>query len=362
MKILFTYYIPSGGVETLNRQRAGALTKREVECHFMYQWPNRSSNESMNAPLSTSNSRVYVTDHDDEIKAILDRERFDAVIVISNYLMLERIRRLGFAGPIVFESQGLGTIEQAMGTLLEALPFIHSCCNAVLYPRTDHMKRLFHALYPDIKRFSFHNCLDPKLFSHRSLPKLDRPVIGWVGRIERNKNWRAFLRMADAWMKQHPELTIWIFYDGTVYEEDEMADFKRDLQKYHFGSRLVQYTNEPLDKMADYYSQIGDSGGFVCSTSITEGFGYALIEAMSCRCPVLASDSDGPRSFIHHNRTGKMYPGDDERAGIQEGLAYLSRSNQRESIRKRGQKHVRQHFSPETYAEHFLKMLNEIRL
>src|SRR5690606_29361228 len=95
-------------------------------------------------------------------------------------------------------------------------------------------------------------------------------------------------------------------------------------------------------------------------TSLMEGFGYTLLEAMSCRCPVLASDSDGPRSFIKHNETGKMYPGDNEEAGILEGIKYLEDHRLREKIRIKGQKFVREHFSLHAYADHFVSMLREL--
>lgn len=36
MNILFVYYVSSGGVETLNRQRSSALKKKNIKCHFLY--------------------------------------------------------------------------------------------------------------------------------------------------------------------------------------------------------------------------------------------------------------------------------------------------------------------------------------
>lgn len=355
MKILITYYIPSGGVETLNRQRYAALSAHGVECHFLYQWPSEDGGTPPGGMIR------YITDEDEQLRQLLAAHAYDAVIVNANYLMLERIRRCGFQGPLIFECQGLGTIEQTMGTLLEALPFIHSCCNAVLYPRTRHMQQLFQDLYPNLLHYSFHNCLDTKEFTYRSLPRLSEPVIAWVGRIEKNKNWSAFLRMAQVWLKQHPAVKIWMFEHAQLYEEDERARFEKAVTSYPFNTdRFVRLTNVPHAEMAERFSQIGDSGGFLCSTSLNEGFGYALLEAMSCRCPVLASDSDGPASFIIHDRTGKLYPSGDEQSGIREGLEYLRKPNKRNKIRLQGQRYVEKHFSPEVYARHFVHMLRQL--
>lgn len=38
------------------------------------------------------------------------------------------------------------------------------------------------------------------------------------------------------------------------------------------------FSNVSNEHMADYFSMIGDSGVFLCSTSKVEGFGYAIVE------------------------------------------------------------------------------------
>jgi|HigsolmetaAR203D_1030402.scaffolds.fasta_scaffold00175_17 glycosyltransferase involved in cell wall biosynthesis len=368
MNILITYYIPSGGVHTLNKQRYAALRARGVECHFLYQWPGKDSRqEAQTIPM-------IVTDEDARIAELLRTMHFDLVIVNSNYMMLERIRRCGYGGPVIFECQGLGTLEETIGEMLKALPYIHSCSNAVLYPKTEHMRLLFQELYPTVRQFSFHNCLDTEMFGYRKRNAADekgdrrrvasvrRPIVGWVGRIERNKNWRGFLRMAKAWIDRFPQLTVWMFEDADLYEETEKIAYEQMLRDYAFNDRLVRLHNVPHEKMADMYSEIGDSGGFLCSTSYNEGFGYAMLEAMSCRCPVLASDSDGPRSFVIHDKTGKMYPVNHEEEGIRQGIDYLTKHELREKIRRRASRYVRRHFSPDAYAEQFIAMLRALNL
>src|SRR5690606_20495204 len=134
------------------------------------------------------------------------------------------------------------------------------------------------------------------------------PIIGWVGRLEQNKNWRSFLRMAKRWCELQPHLTLWVYADQNLNEAGEKEAFERLIHEYSLASRIVLHPPVPHAEMAVHYSRIGDSGGFLCSTSLYEGFGYALLEAMSCRCPVLSSNSDGPSSFILHNKTGKLYP------------------------------------------------------
>ncbi len=115
--------------------------------------------------------------------------------------------------------------------------------------------------------------------------------------------------------------------------------------------------------MPHYYSVIGESGGFfLLSSSVLEGFGYAVAEALSCRCPVLSTDSDGVRAFINHNSTGKFYPLGNIGQAVQEGLELMKNGPLRESIRMRGRSHIESLFSSDTYAAHFIGMLHRLGL
>ncbi|WP_438448234.1 glycosyltransferase family 4 protein [Gorillibacterium sp. sgz5001074] len=353
MKLLFTFYIPSGGVETLNRERCRILMERGIDCHLLYHWPGDGVQNISGIP-------THVTDDDAAIGHLLRTERFDAIIVNSNYLMLERIRRLGYGGTVIFEAQGLGTFERAAATLLEGLPYIHSCSQAVLYPDTGHMIGLFQSIYPGFRQFCFPNCMDTVRFSYRPAPALPYPVIGWVGRIETNKNWRGFLELGAAWLQQVPQARLWMFDDANIIEEGQGPHFYSAIQTLGLSHALVRRSNVPHSEMPTFYSQIGDSGGFLVSTSLTEGFGYAILEAMSCRCPVLSTDSDGPRSFITHNVTGKFYPVTDPNAGMLQGMELLNDAALRERLRDAGMAHVRSRYSPGAYADRFIAMLHEL--
>lgn len=67
MNILFVFYVPSGGVETLNRQRCKALKKYNVNAHCLY-YENRKKN------MNDHGTQTFVTNDDHEIKKSLMKE------------------------------------------------------------------------------------------------------------------------------------------------------------------------------------------------------------------------------------------------------------------------------------------------
>jgi glycosyltransferase involved in cell wall biosynthesis len=356
MKILISYYIPSGGMETLNRLRAEVLAKYGIVCHLHYQmYGSGLQNNSSAIPTFISNS-------DPDIQYILLTGQYDAVIVSHDCQMLERVRRLGYTRTVLFEVQGLGQRSQAVRTLTEAAPFIRSYCNAVFYPRTSHLIELFRGMFSDVGQFCFSNLLDTERFRYRSFPIPPYPIMGWVGRIEENKNWRAFLQIGYELRKLVPDLQIWMFQDATLNQSEEQVAFEHMVSSYGMGSYLYRLSNVPHLEMADYFSKIGDSGGFLASTSILEGFGYAVAEAMLCRCPVLSTDSDGVRNFINHDQTGKFYPHDYIQFAIEQAMDLMNNRKIREKIRSNGQQYIQDHFSPDIYMYHFLEMMHALGL
>jgi glycosyltransferase involved in cell wall biosynthesis len=353
MKLLFTYIVPSGGMETLNRIRCQALQNRGILCHLLYATGGAGLQNLTGIP-------THVTDTDEAIYHLLHTEHFDAVIVNSNFVMMERIRRFGFAGPVIYEVQGLGQRAQAVQTLTDALPFIYSHCNAALYPPTSHIIELFQSMLPGLKQYCFPNIFDSDAFTYRQLPVNPFPIVGWVGRIEANKNWKAFLEIGYWMIHFTPYTRLWIFEDANIYIHEERVAFDEMLQYLNLMPHVSMISNLPHQQMADYLSMIGDSGGFLCSTSILEGFGYAVAEAMSCRCPVLTTDSDGVRILIVHDQTGKFYPQGIIQEAVNQGQELMNNSQLRQNIRDHAQQHIRNSFSPEQYCQNFTNMLHEL--
>ncbi|WP_151736638.1 glycosyltransferase family 4 protein ['Paenibacillus yunnanensis' Narsing Rao et al. 2020] len=356
MRVLFTFYVPSGGVETLNKLRCESLQRSGIECHVLYTLPPPSGNQN------TTSFPVFISNQDEEIKALLQAYAYDAIVVTSDYFMLERLRRLGYGRVLIYESQGLGKREDAQNIIIESVPYLRAYCNAVLMPPTSHMLELFISICPWLHRYIIPNIVDVNSF--RLIPgEAPRdPVIAWVGRLETNKNWSEYLKIACEVRRHKPDLHLWMFHDPELAAEEQKELFHKELHELGLADRLSIFTNIPNHVMPVYYSSIAGSGGFLVSTSITEGFGYAVAEAICCTCPVLSTDSDGVRSFIEHNVSGKFYPLGNIEAAVMEGLELMNDLALRSRIREQGRELMITRYGSERYAGQFREMMNSFAI
>lgn len=354
LRLLFAYYLPSGGMETLNRLRAEYLRRHGVDCHLLYFWKGEG------LVNNTTGIPTFITNDDAEIKQLLIHGGYDAAFVSTDALTLARFRSLGFAGPLIFETQGLGSKEQARETLLGFATYLRSFASAILYPRTFHLHELFLGMFSDIAQFSFDNLLDTERFGYHPVPIHPNPIIGWIGRIEPNKNWRAYLQIGAELVRRGRDVHLWMFEDPTLNRPEEEAAFAAQVAELGLSDRIVRHFNVPNLVMSDYLSIIGDSGGFLASTSITEGFGYAVGEALLCRCPVVAADSDGVKAFIEHSLTGLLYPQHGISIAADLGEALLLDAAFRERIRTIGKHYATERFAPSLYVNNLLLMLRAL--
>jgi glycosyltransferase involved in cell wall biosynthesis len=99
--------------------------------------------------------------------------------------------------------------------------------------------------------------------------------------------------------------------------------------------------------------------GAFCLSSEYEGFGYALIEAMACGCPVVATDAPyGPKDILEGGAHGLLVPNGDEQALATGMLRILSDPVLQVELRRRGQERAAQ-YDISRVGETYAKVLQE---
>ncbi|XJZ28210.1 glycosyltransferase family 4 protein [Bacillota bacterium Lsc_1132] len=353
MKILFVFYLPSGGLETLNRQRRAAL--KDYQCEFLYYRQERTLINDHGAP-------VYITNEDAQIKQIIKKGNYDLVVITSDVGAMPRFRRLGYKGKIIYEVQGFGGKDRARQLFNQAKPIITQYADGLLTPRTPYVMEIFNDLFPTVPKYNFNNCIDCTKYAYKSLPKHSKPIVAWIGRIEDNKNWREFLNIGHRLIKENQDIELYMFEDPTLSTPAERSNFEAMRKELDIDDNLKILANVPNSEMSAYFSKIGDSGGFLCVTSKTEGAPYAPLEAMSSCCPVLTTDCDGIRTAVIHDQTGKYYRIGNIDDAVKQAKELMNNLPLREQIRQKALAHVQTNFSLERYHMNFTIMLQSLGL
>lgn len=121
-------------------------------------------------------------------------------------------------------------------------------------------------------------------------------LIGSVGRLEYQKGFDLLIHGFCEFQKKVAKAKLLIIGSGS-----RECELKRMTQKLAIGDKVVffPYVENP-------YPYLKTLDLFVLS-SRWEGLANTLLEAMACRCPILASDCEGTRDAIENGVTGMMY-------------------------------------------------------
>ena len=121
-----------------------------------------------------------------------------------------------------------------------------------------------------------------------------KPFILGVGRLDRLKGFFELLGLFKQVKSNHPEWSLVIVGDG-----NEAASLKQSAE-YLGIAQSVYFTGAVMDPYPYYRA-----GEIFISLSELEGFPMALIEAMSCGCPVVVNAySEAVQEIIDHGQNG----------------------------------------------------------
>lgn len=170
----------------------------------------------------------------------------------------------------------------------------------------------------------------------------DGPVVGFVGEL-RHKKGGAFI--LEAFRSLPPEWGTRLLLAGSVRAEQRhlLQQFREDHPEPGERIHLSSYQHQPGD-LVDAYAAMD----VLLSPSLWEGMPNAVLEAMACARPVLASDAGGHRDLILPGETGWVLSRHHlHRLGeaLQEVLELPG--ERREEVGAAGRRRVQAEFTPE---------------
>lgn len=171
-------------------------------------------------------------------------------------------------------------------------------------------------------------------------------IIGNVGRLVKQKGQKYLIDLAIRLKKKTTNFKILIAGKGKL--EAEL-------------SNLVAKNN--LEAHFKFVGFVKDMKGFMQSidifilTSIWEGFGYVLVEAMACYRPIVAFDISSNPEIVEHNKTGYLVPSFDVKAMCEKVAQLIDDEKLRKEFGDEGRLRVEKLFSIEITQKNLEKLL-----
>lgn len=202
-------------------------------------------------------------------------------------------------------------VSNAVKKDLEVLKILESC----------RMKVIYNPIFgPHI------SLLSQEGVPHPLFDKPSKPILLWAGRMVKIKGLEVLLRAFSILVnKMNIDASLFLLGDGP-----ERNDLVNVANKLNIGDRVsfAGFSSNP-------YSYMEKSTLFVLS-SLAEGFGNVLVEALACGTSIVSSDcSSGPREILEDGKYGKLVPVGDADAMAQAIKDVLERPYPKEKLRLR---------------------------
>ena len=354
MKILFVYqFCTLGGVETVLKNRLTAFRKRGISPHVVF------LRDLGGSKIFEGLENIHYEHREKELQRIVEKGGFDFVIPIDTPQIYPVLRESRFQGILVTEVH-----TNNLNNLKYVSMIGETGTKAIITP-SQFEKELIHKEIGGFDRngipiYVIPNPIDLEVFCFREpRNKPTKKVIGWVGRLEKEKNWKHFLEIASSVSKKRDDL-LFLIIGGYSAEEGVKKDFLAMVKRLDLIDCLKWVPYLEYDRMPGVYSLMGASGGCLVTTSVLEPFGMTAIEAMACQCPVVASRVGGFKEIIEEDQNGFLYEANHTPEATGKIETLLESISERDRLIGNGRSTVEAIYSADRVVEKFLKVLEEL--
>lgn len=176
----------------------------------------------------------------------------------------------------------------------------------------------------------------------------DNPLIIYVGRLSTVKGLGTLINSIPQVLQKVPDLTLLILGDG-----EERSTLEKHVEKLGVSKNIIFCGSK--DNVIPYLQA---SDVFVLP-SRSEAFPVALLEAMACGLPIVATKTSGASEILQDGVLGKLVPIDDVRS-LAKGLTEVLVSPDLRSWGQRGCRHILNRYSLGATAESCIKMYESL--
>jgi glycosyltransferase involved in cell wall biosynthesis len=358
MKVLVIWRLLTvGGVNAGWRNRAVYFKQHGIYPEFLY------TTDHGGMHIMEDVAPVYLTKDENEIASIIQNGNYDAIIVVDTADAYRWLEKANFKGPVIVEAR---TPE-----ILKLNPHIRdfrSIQPTVIVVPSHYQKRLTSILTDNIPIQVIHNGIDTSFFQplmqadihHHTDPTATpgKKVVGWVGRIDKRKNWKLLLRIAEIIKQERDDIEFWVIGGAQSVQREKFAA-RRIEQKLDDIVRWFPVI--PYQEMPHIYAKIRETGGCTLATTRGESFGNTFIEAMACGVPVVAPKITSIPELVVHTKTGRLFHEGHTREAIKQIYRIVDMPAKKyKEMSKAAIKRVQKQFSMDQIAPLYIELLRTI--
>ncbi|MEH7492133.1 glycosyltransferase family 4 protein [Neobacillus niacini] len=357
MKVLIIWRLLTvGGVNAGWRNRSIYFKRHGIDTEFLY------TTDHGGLHIMEDVAPVYLTKDEQEIIKIIKNNHYDAIIVVDTGAAFKWIKKANYRGPVLVEAR---TPE-----LIKLRPHLKSFRGiepeAIIVP-SHYQKRLVSILTDEIPIHVIYNGIDTSFYRALSCEEIDvdsnpilppgKKIIGWIGRLDKRKNWQMLLEIAKLMKSQRDDIEFWVIGGAQSVQRE---DFAAKWQEEQLTDIVKWFPVIPYQQMPHVYSKIRQSGGCTLATTKTESFGNTFIESMVCGVPVVASNMMPVTELVLHGEHGMLFRGQNVEDAVNQLCVILDDSSLHEQMSRAAIVRVHEKFAIEVVAEQYLHLLKKI--
>lgn len=169
------------------------------------------------------------------------------------------------------------------------------------------------------------------------------PVLGFVGRLGRDKGCNELFAAFRALAAQYPDLKL--LFVGPIEKEDTIEE----LAYFQSEERIIKTGRVP--DVWRYFAAMD----IFCLPSYREGFGMSVVEAESMGVPVIVTDIPGPTDGMKDGETGLVIPVRDADAIVRAVQTLLTDRTLREEFGQAGVAFAKNAFDSRIFAQKLIE-------
>jgi glycosyltransferase involved in cell wall biosynthesis len=206
------------------------------------------------------------------------------------------------------------------------------------------------------RHFTLYDCVDVERFAHgadqadahairEELGLGNRPVVGVIGRLRREKGHVALLEALSLVVRSVPDVTLVVVGDGP-----ERAHLEERARAFGLDGHIVWLGAKKSEELPGLYGVMD----VVAIPSLFEGFGLVAVEAMAAARPVIAFATGGLTETVVDDVSGKLVPLGDGSAFAEALVGLIMDRKGAVEMGKAGRRIVQSRFSQEKFSSMIL--------